>query len=537
MSSVQYLNPRAEVLRKVQALAMNINASRSLQNIMKTNLGPKGTLKMLVGGAGQVKITKDGSVLLHEMQIQHPTASMIARSATAQDDTVGDGTTSNVLLVGELLYQAEKLIQEGLHPRVITEGYELARTHILKFLNTFKQDKEVDTALLRSVAKTSLCSKVHPDLANLLIDAVVESVLLIRQNDLPADLFMIEIMHMQNKLGTDTRFIRGLVLDHGTRHPDMPKRLERVYILNANVSLEYEKTEVNSGFYFATADQREKLADSERRFTDERCRKIIELKKKVCDGTDKGFILLNQKGIDPICLDMLAKENIMALRRTKRRNGERISLAFGGQCVNSVDDLSVNDLGFAETVYEQTLGDDKYTFVEGAKDPKSCTILIRGPNDHTIAMIKEAVRDGLRAVKNTIEDKSVVPGAGAFEIAAYTELMSYKDEVSGKAKLGVQAFAESMLCIPKVLAENAGFDVQDTILSLVDAYKKNKVPTGLNVEDGKPISPEMNGIYDNYSVKRSILNIAPVLAQQLLLVDEVIKAGKRMGAQADQDGA
>lgn len=196
---------------------------------------------------------------------------------------------------------------------------------------------------------------------------------------------MVEIMHMVQKLSTDTKLIRGLVLDHGIRHPDMPRALKNCYILTCNVSLEYEKTEVNSGFFFSSAEDREKLALSERKFTDERCMKLIEFKRKVCQGTDKNFVILNQKGIDPICLEMFARENIMALRRAKKRNMERLTLACGGVAVNSVDDLTEADLGYADSVREEALGDDKFTYVEGCKNPLSCTVLIKGPNEHTIA--------------------------------------------------------------------------------------------------------------------------------------------------------
>ena len=255
------------------------------------------------------------------MQIQHPTAGMIARSATAQDDISGDGTTSNVLFVGEMMKQAQRLIQEQVHPRIITEGYELARKEALKFLETFKYTPEnVDKALLTSVAKTALCTKLHPDLANQLVDIVVESIDIIRIEDKPIDLHMVEIMHMVHRLASDTKLIRGLVLDHGCRNPDMPKSLENCYILTCNVSLEYEKTEVNSQFFFSNAADRDKMVKNERRFTDERCQKIIEMKKKFCDGTNKSFVVINEKGIDPICLEKFAAEGIMALRRAKRRN-------------------------------------------------------------------------------------------------------------------------------------------------------------------------------------------------------------------------
>merc|ERR1712176_1335715 len=237
---------------------------------------------------------------------------------------------------------------------------------------------------------------------------------------------------------TDTRLIRGLVLDHGARHPDMPKRLENCYILTLNVSLEYEKSEVNAGFFYSSADQRDKLVDSERKFTDEKVKKIIELKRKVCtEENKKNFVVINQKGVDPPSLEMLAHENIIALRRAKRRNMERLPLAVGGVAVNSVDDLDVDDLGYADLVYEQTLEEEKYTFIEGVKNPHSCTILIKGPNEHSIGQMKDALKDGLRSVVNMVEDESIVPGAGAFEIAANVHLDKFKRSVQGKPRLGV----------------------------------------------------------------------------------------------------
>merc|ERR1719230_627114 len=235
---------------------------------------------------------------------------------------------------------------------------------------------------------------------------------------------------MKNKLITDTRLIKGLVLDHGARHPDMPKRLENCYILTLNVSLEYEKSEVNAGFFYSNSEQREKLVDSERKFTDEKVKKIIELKKKACtEENKKSFVVINQKGIDPPSLEMLAKENIIALRRAKRRNMERLPLVVGGTAVNSVDDLDVDDLGYADCVYEQTLDEEKYTFIEGVKNPHSCTVLCKGPNEHSIAQMKDAIKDGLRSVQNTVEDGSVVAGAGAFEIAAHVHLDTFKRSV------------------------------------------------------------------------------------------------------------
>merc|ERR1719393_545278 len=285
---------------------------------------------MLVGGAGDIKITKDGNVLLHEMQIQHPTASPIA--------------------------------------------------------------PEEKKSILTSIASTSLSTKIHQDLAKQMTDIIVDAVQAIHMEDKPIDLHMVELMEMQHRSETDTSLIRGLVMDHGGRHPDMPKRLENCYILTCNVLLEYEKTEVNSGFFYKSAEDREKLVVAERKFIEDRVQKIIELKKKVCTKENgKTFVVINQKGIDPFSLDALAKEGILGLSRAKRRNMERLALACDGVAMNSVEELSKECLGYAGLVYEQTLGDEKYTFVEDVRNPTSCTMLIRGPHNHVIEQIKETV--------------------------------------------------------------------------------------------------------------------------------------------------
>lgn len=525
MSSVKLINPKAEVARAAQALQLNISAAKGLQEVLKTNLGPKGTMKMLVSGAGDIKLTKDGNVLLHQMQIQHPTASLIAKVATAQDDITGDGTTSNVLIIGELLKQADLYVSEGLHPRLATEGFELAKNKALEVLEQVKLTSEMDRDTLINVARTSLRTKTPKDLADHLTEIVVDAVLAIRKENEPIDLHMVEVMDMTHKTDAETKLVHGIVMDHGARHPDMKKRVENAYILTCNVSMEYEKSEVNSGFFYKSADEREKLVVAERKFTDDRIRQLIKFKKELCDGTDKGFVVINQKGIDPISLDMLAREGIVALRRAKRRNMERLPLAFGGYAVNSLEDLSEEALGKAGLVYEHVLGEQKFTFVEDTENPKSVTILIKGPNKHTIAMIKDAVRDGLRAVKNAIEDGSVVPGAGAFEIAAHSALTALKETVSTRARLGVQAYADALLVIPKTLASNSGHDPQEVTVKLQAEYGKTHVLVGIDLSTGEPMNPATVGVWDNYRVKRQLLNSCTVIASNILLVDEIMKAG------------
>lgn len=250
----------------------------------------------------------------------------------------------------------------------------------------------------------------------------------------------------------------------------------------------------------------------------------------------QSFVMINQKGIDPLSLDIFAKEGILCLRRAKRRNMERLTLACGGTPIHSLEDLTLDMLGYAGQVSEVTLGEDKFTFVEQCRNPKSCTILLQGPNPHSIAQMQDAVRDGLRSVKNTIEDRAVVPGAGSFELAAAMHLQQdIARKTKGRAKLGVQAFAEALLVIPKTLAENSGFDVQETILNLQDEREATKMPIGLNCTTGEPMLPAEEGVWDNVRVKRQSLYLSTVLANQLLLVDEVMRAGKQMGKPVEGD--
>merc|ERR1711962_769248 len=456
---------------------------------------------------------------------------------TAQDDITGDGTTSTVLLIGEFLKQADTYISEGLHPRIVTEGFEMAKDEALEVLESVKIPlADGDKAeVLQAIAQTSLGTKVHPVMAEQLTPIAVEAVQAIHVPEKPIDLHMVEMMEMQHRAESDSKLVRGTVLDHGGRHPDMPKRLENCHILTCNVSLEYEKTEVNSGFFYKSAEEREKLVDAERKFIDDRVKKVIEFKRKVCgdddknngDGKQKTFVIINQKGIDPLSLDALAKEGIMALRRPKRRNMERLALACGGSAVNSFEDLTESVLGYAGVVYEHVLGENKFTFVEECKNPQSVTILMKGPNKHTLSQMKDAVRDGLRAVKNALEDKCVVPGAGAYEVAVNLAITKGIEKIKGKARLGMKAYAEGMLVIPKVLSQNAGYDPQDTIVTLQQEAGESggKVPVGVDCSSREAINPVDQGIYDNYQVKKQMIHSCTVIACNLLLVDEIMRAG------------
>jgi len=540
----QVVNPNAEVIGRSHALSMNCSAARGLQGIVKSNLGPKGTMKMLVSGAGAIEVTKDGKILLDKLPIMHPTASLISRQAAAQDEITGDGTTSSILLTGELMTEAERICSKGLHPRLLVEGYEKAKDLTLEYLDEFKtqvteEGKTISDEVLLAVARTSLRTKVPIELADHLADIVVKAVKSIYEptkHGLEVDLHMIEIMSMKHGSATDTRFIDGLVLDHGARHPGMAKRSEKCAIFVCNFSLEYEKAINNSTMMYKSTAHRDKLVAAERKYTDDKVRKIIQFKEEQV-GKDGSFILINQGGIDPISLDLLQKGGIVAIRRAKRRNMERLSRACGGFAVTALDNLSPECLGYADLCYEHALADEIYTFVEGCKGNKSCTVLVNGPNDHTILQVKAALRDGLRAVANAIQDQCVIPGAGAFELFAHFKLMKYcqtSTEVSGKVKIGIRAFAESLLVIPKTLAQNAAFDAQTTVVEVQESIQKG-LHVGIDLDTGKALNPVTAGVFDNYCVKKQSISLCASMCS-LVLVDEVIRSGKKSAAPAGPGG-
>jgi T-complex protein 1 subunit zeta len=368
--------------------------------------------------------------------------------------------------------------------------------------------------------------------------AVVEALQTIYVDEnTPLDLNRVETMTLPRNAATDSRLIKGLVLDHGNRHPDMPSVLKNVKMMTCNISLEYEQTETQATFVYQTAQDREKLVESERTWLDERCRRIVDFKRSVCTNGES-FCIINQKGVDPLSLDIFAKEGILCLRRAKRRNMERLVLATGGQLILSLEDLEPEMLGEAGQVRVVTFGDDqKYTFVEDCPAASSCTLLLQGPNSLTVHQIQDAVKDGLRSVKNAIEDKALVPGGGALELACHRHLIqTVVPKTSGKAKIGIQAFAHALLVVPKTLAANSGFDVQETILKLQEEGDGVDMFVGLDCKTGEAILPAEEGIWDNVRVKRQSLYLSTVLANQLLLVDEVMRAGKQMGRSAPQPG-
>ena len=497
------------------SLNVSINAAKGLQEIMKSNLGIHGTLKMLVSGSGELKITKDGFVLLQEMQIQNPIASLIAKSISVQNYKLGDGTTSIIIILGEIFRQIEKYIEKGIHPQIICQGIDLGKRELEKWLPTQTVELKINKLSLLTLATSVLSTKLKKNLVSKLANIVANAILTIYREGEEIDLDMIEIMSMESQIELESRFIKGIVLDHGSRHIGMPSILNDSFILLCNISLEYEKSEFDSEFTFNSIDKQEKLSFKERDFIDKKVKKIIQLKRSVCKDTKKGFLVINQKGIDMVSLDILSKEGILAIRRAKRKNMERISLMCNAVPINSVDDIKAEVLGYAGLVYEQIVNEEKYTFIENVSNPFSGTILIKGRNTFLKQQIKDAIKNSLVTLKNFIKDKSVLIGGGQVELASYNHLISYSEVIKGRKKFGVIALAAGILSIPKTLSENSG---EDPYLYF------NKIENILiqNNNFASVIESNQNQIFDCFTVKKQILNSVCSITNNILLIDEII---------------
>jgi len=510
-----------------KTFAMMANAARGLEQVMKSNLGPSGSLKMLVSAAGSIKLTKNGATLLKEMEIRHPVTAVIAQTVDMQSRFVGDGAISLVLLISELIMGAEKLINEGIHSSFIVEGMVIAFKQAVQILEEIKIKTDLNRATILNVAECCVRTKLHSSMAQMISEQIVDAIQCIydRQTN-QADLHMVEIMTMKHKTAKETELIRGIVMDHAARHPFMPKEAKNCYILTCNVSMEYEKTEVNAKVMYSSSTDRVEMADGEREYIDKRARQIVALKHQVCKNNE-GFVVLNQGGIDPPCLNILAEAGIIALRRCKRRNMERLTLCCGGVAVNTTEGLRESMLGHAGHVRQINLGEENYTIVDQVQNPKSVTILIKGPNDYTIDQIKGSIHNGLMAVYSTMRDMFLLPGAGAFELTAVRRLRQFAalKMMGNKQRFGVELFADALESIPKALSQNAGFDTQDLLMTSAGIDTQvHKKPLGINLNTGELSDPVERGIYDNYSVKMNVLQAAMMMGQNLLSVDAVIKS-------------
>jgi thermosome len=504
------------------AQRMNIMAARVIAESVRTTLGPRGMDKMLVDNLGDITITNDGVTILEEMDVEHPAAKMMVEVSKAQEDEVGDGTTTAVVLAGELLKKSEELLEQDIHPTVIISGYRLAAEEAQRILEKMATPvTKDDEKILKQIAKTSMSSKgseIHGDkLAELCVRAVKQ---IVEEADgkIEADIDNIKVEKKTGGSSADTQLIKGIVLDKEVVHPGMPKRVENAKIALLNLALEVKKTETDAKINITDPEQLKRFLDEEQRMLKE----MVDQIKSV--GANVVFC---QKGIDDVAQHYLAKAGILAARRVKESDMEKLARATGGNCVTNIKDLSLKDLGTAELVEERKIAGDEMIFVEGCKDPRAVSILVRGGTEHVVDEVERAVHDAISVVSAAIEDGKIVAGGGAPEIEVAKGLRDYSESVGGREALAVNAFADAIEVIPRTLAENAGLDPIDILVQLRSAHEKNGGKNiGVDVISGKVLNTLEQGIVEPLRVKVQAIKSATEVTEMILRIDDVIAAGK-----------
>jgi len=500
------------------AQGMNITAAKAVASAVRTTLGPKGMDKMLVDTIGDVVITNDGVTILKEMDIEHPAAKMMVEVAKTQDDEVGDGTTTAVVIAGELLKKAEDLLEQDVHPTVIASGYRQAAEKSQEILKDIAIDvKANDKGILKSIAGTAMTGKGAESAKDELCELVVKAVTMVADPDGTVD---IENIKVEKKTGgsiDDSEIIEGVLVDKERVHPSMPKKVENAKILLLNAAVEFKKTEVDAEINITSPDQLQAFLDEEEKMV----KNIVN--KVVASGAN---VLFCQKGIDDIAQHYLAKAGIFATRRVKKSDMEKLARATGGSLVSSIDAINKEELGKAGLVEERKVGGEEMTFVEKCKNPKAVSIIVKGGTEHVVDELERAIHDALRVVGVVFEDKKVVAGGGAPETELSLRLSEYAATVGGKEQLAIEAFAKALEIIPRTLAENAGLDPIDMLVEIRASHEKGKKTYGLNVFEGKAVDMKAAGVVEPLRVKTQAISSAAEAAVMILRIDDVIASSK-----------
>ena len=509
----------------------NIMAARIVSEAVKTSLGPKGMDKMLVDSFGDVTITNDGATMLKEMDVQHPAAKMMVEVSKTQDDEVGDGTTSVVVLTGELLGKAVNLMDKKIHPTVIIDGYRDAQEQSLKFLEKIAITvKPKDGKMLKKIAMTSMASKLISSHSDYLSDVAVNAILQVAEesnSSWKVDLDMVKIEKKPGGSITDTIMIEGLVIDKKVAHNDMPKSIKNAKIGLLNAAMEIEKTEFDSKISIETPDQMQAYLDQEEKML----RDMV--KKAKTAGIN---VLLCQKGIDDMVQHFLAREGIMAAHRLKKSDMEALAKATGAKVVSNVEELSATDAGYAASVEEKKIGDDKLIFIEGCKNPKAVSILIRGGTQRIVDEAERSIHDALCVIKDVVEDPRVVVGGGAPEIEVARKLRDYAEKLKGRERLAVVAFADAIEVIPMTLAENAGMDPIDAMAELQSRHANGEKWVGIDGINGKITDMQTLNVYEPMAVKTQAIKSSTEASTMLLKIDDVIASSKSKGPPGGGEG-
>ncbi|MEM2026027.1 MAG: thermosome subunit beta, partial [Desulfurococcaceae archaeon] len=498
-----------------EAQRANIMAAKIVAETVKSSLGPRGMDKMLVSSFGDVTITNDGATILKEMDIQHPAAKMMVEVAKAQDSEVGDGTTTAVILAGELLKNAEELLDQDVHPTVVIDGYRKALDKALETLENIAMPVDpVDKDVLMKVALTSLSSKASvAGSRDLLAKYAVEAVLKVAQKR--GDKWFVDIddVKVEKKRGqslNESMLIDGLVIDKEVVHAGMPKIVRNAKIAVLEAPLEIEKTEITAKINITSPDQMKAFLDEETKVLKKMVEKIASV------GVNVVFC---EKGIDDVAQHFLAKKGIMAARRVKRSDIEKLAKATGAKIVTSIEDMSEGDLGEAELVEEVKVADEKMIFVRGCKNPRAVSILIRGSSDMSIKEAERSIHDALCVVRNIVQEPKILPGGGAPEISLSLALRDWARSLHGREQLAAMKFADALEVIPSILAENAGLDPLDIVVKLRSYHEKGMKSYGVNVLKGDLVDMKQLNVYEPLVVKRQALKSATEAAIMVLKID------------------
>ncbi len=499
------------------AQSNNIMAARAISDAVKSTLGPKGMDKMLVDSMGDVVVTNDGATILKEIDVEHPAAKMIVEVAKSQDEECGDGTTTAVILTGELLKYAGELLEQNIHPTVICGGFKLASTKAVEILNKLAIPiKTGDKKTLKDIAMTSMASKGASGEKELLADVVVDAVTNVAEKidgKTYVDLDNIQIQKKQGGGIANTEIIKGIILDKERVHEGMPKQIKNAKIALVNIALEVKKTEVDARIQIQDPTQLQAFLDEEEGML----KKMVEKINK--SGAN---VLVCQKGIDDIAQHFLAKNGIYAVRRAKKSDMEKLSKATGGKIVANLDGITSKDLGYAGSVEEKKIGDDKMTFVTDCKNPKAVSILIRGTTEHVVDELERGLHDALSVVKVALEDSKMTPGGGAAATAIAMGLRDYAPSIGGREQMAIEAFANAIEVVPKTLSENAGLDPIDMMLEIRRAHKTGKKHSGINVLGGKVDDMLKNKVIEPLRVSLQEIQASSEAATMILRIDDVI---------------
>lgn len=510
----------------------NIMAAKLVAETVRTTLGPKGMDKMIVDSLGDITVTNDGVTILQQMQIEHPAAKMMVEIAKTQENEVGDGTTTAVVIAGELLKNAEHLLDKEIHPTVIIRGYRLALEKALQVLNSMAEKVTPnDKDTLQKIAMTAMTGKGAESSKELLADIVTRAVLHVAEHHGNKMRVNVDDIKIEAKVGSgieDSELIEGVLLDKDRVHPSMPREIKNPKIVLIDTSIEIKDTETDTKVQINDPSQLQAFIDTEERMLRDMADRISKV------GAN---VLFCQKGIDDMAQYFLAKKGIYAVRRIKRSDMEKLSRATGARIVTDLKDLSADAIGHAELVEETKIGQENMTVVRGCKNPKALTILVRGGTTHVVNEIQRAVTDAVGDIAVAVMDGTVVAGAGAPEMELSQQLRAYAEKLSGREQLAVLAFADAVEVIPRTLAENAGLDPIDVLTELRSAHEKGQKWAGINVFTGKAMDSWKEGVLEPLKIKVQAIKSGSEVSIMILRIDDVIagSAGDR-GPMADMGG-